>query len=112
MTTKSGVTSNIITEFRNCKNQDFEQNGYDAEIAIGAENLLCPDVENLQEKYMLRNGYDQRNDRTAISFEVIECNPSFTEGCKDPAEISKLLEHIFVTQYFVIENINFGNYED
>ena len=97
MTTKSGETSNEITEFKNCQEEDFLMNGYDAEIAIGVNKLLCPDVEDLKDKYKLHNGYDQRNDRTAISFEIIECNHNFTEECEQPDEISRLLDHIYIT---------------
>ena len=50
MTTKNGVTSNIITEFKNCKKDDFEMNGYDEDLsAIGVNKLLCPDVEHLKD---------------------------------------------------------------
>ena len=107
MTTKNGKTSNIITEFRNCKKEDFENNGYKNDMAIGASNLLCPDVGGLADKYKLRNGYDQRNDRTAISLEIISCNDQFTKGCKKPSEIRKLLDSIFITQYLVKGDINF-----
>ena len=78
MTTKNGKTSNVISEFKNCKQEDFHLNGYRNEIPIGIEKLLCPDVEHLKDDYKLRNGYDQRNDRTAISLEIISCNDKFT----------------------------------
>ena len=58
MTTKSGVTTNIIREFKNCEKDDFEMNGYKEEIAFGVNNLLCPDVESLKDKYKLNNGFD------------------------------------------------------
>ena len=109
MTTKNGKTSNVIREFKNCIKEDFENNGYKHDIAIGASKLLCPDVENLKDEYKLRNGFDQRNDRTAISLEIISCNDKFTEGCKKPSEISKLLESIYITQYLVIGDIDFEN---
>ena len=71
--------------------------------------MLCPDVESLVDKYKLRNGYDQINDRTAISLEIISCNDQFTKGCKDRAEIKKLLDTIFITQYLVSGDIDFEN---
>lgn len=109
MTTKNGKTSNLISEFKNCAKEDFEINGYTSEIAIGVDKLLCPDVEGLKDKYKLRNGYDQRNDRTAISLEIISCNSKFTEGCKKSTEIKKLLEYIYITQYMVSGDIDFDN---
>ena len=36
MTTKNGKTSNLITDFKNCAEEDFENNGYKRAIVIGA----------------------------------------------------------------------------
>lgn len=87
------------------------KNGFNSTISVGLHKLLCPDVEHLKDKYKLRNGYDERDDRTAISLEIIGCNHKFTEGCKEPEEIQRLLDYIYITQYFVIEDINFDNYD-
>ena len=36
MTTKNGKTSNLITDFKNCVEEDFENNGYKHAIVVGA----------------------------------------------------------------------------
>ena len=91
MTTKNLKTSSIIAEFKNCEKQDFERNGYVNEIEIGIDKLLCPDAEHLKEQYKLRNGYESRKDRTAISFQIIACNSEMTEACKKDEDIKEFL---------------------
>ena len=35
-----------------------------------------------------------------------------TEGCKKDKDIKKFLENVYVTQYFIIEDIDFQNQEN
>ena len=64
----------MIAEFKNCEKSDFVNNGYEDSISYDVSNLLCPDVEILQDNYTLRNKYENRLDRAGVSIDIISCN--------------------------------------
>ena len=71
------------------------------------EALICPDVESYGAKYRLHNGYKTKIERVSVSLEVITCNDEFTQGCKSNEDIKLLLDNLVITQYHVMEGIDF-----
>ena len=111
METKDSKTVSHLSEFRKCREEDFVSNGFERKVELGLEKLLCPDTESLGNSYKLKNLYSHKIERTAISYEIITCNDKFTEGCKRPSEIRKLLDQIFITQYLLTGDLDFENYK-
>ena len=79
--TNGGKSSNIVQEMRPCTLEDFTNNGYNQEIPIRVDKLICPDLEKLGADYRLFNGYKSKKARVAFSIEIIACNNDFTEDC-------------------------------
>ena len=71
--------------------------------------FLCPDVEALGAAFKLKNLYAHKIERTAVSYEIIACNPAYSENCASPNDIKAILDSLFFTQYFVMEGIDFQN---
>ena len=67
MTSVNGTTTYQISEFKVCSKEDFQKNGLE-KITFDPTKFLCPDTEYLKDNYKLRNGYEQKKDRTAISY--------------------------------------------
>ena len=74
---------------------------------MGINKLLCPEVKALGTAYKLKNLYAHKVARTAISYEIISCNPVYTEDCASQKDIRAILDNLFFTQYFVMEGIDF-----
>ena len=47
----------VTTDFRTCVEKDFRDNGFHDEIPTEPNKYLCPDTENVEEFYNLKNGY-------------------------------------------------------
>lgn len=94
---------------RPCTLEDFTNNGYARPEDVAVEKLICPDGEKLGNKYRLKNGYKSKLDRVAMAVEIIACNDEFTKGCRPKKDIQLLLDNLVVTQYHVMEGIDFQN---
>ena len=94
---------------RPCTLEDFTNNGYTRPMETAVEKLICPDTESYGADYRLNNGYDSKKNRVAIALEVISCNDDFTKGCKSKKDIELLLDNLVITQYHVMEGIDFQN---
>ena len=70
---------------------------------------LCPETEKLTEFYKLKNKYGNRTELYSFSLEVIKCtsDPISPTKCKDDTEIGPFLEHVIMTQYYLMESTNF-----
>ena len=68
---------------------------------------MCPDTDFLKDNYKLRNGYEQKNNRIATSYQIIVCNSKMVDNCKNESDIKKFLEQTYITQYFVEEALDF-----
>lgn len=67
MTSVNGSTTYQIAEFKVCSREDFIKNGLDKDT-IEPSRYLCPETDYLKENYKLRNGYEQKRDRIAVSY--------------------------------------------
>ena len=89
---------------------DFRNNGFERELEIDLQALLCPDVEWMQWRYKLKNGYSSSRDRTSFSIDITTCNTlQVKRGCKSDKDIERLLNSLVFTSYFVMEGIDFEN---
>ena len=45
------------------------QNGFNPDnVPSGIDGLICPDSNLFKDKYMVRNGYENNDDRTRMSY--------------------------------------------
>ena len=51
-------------------------NGYkkEEEMLDQIDNYFCPDIENINEFYKLKNGYANFDERISMNLEIIMCN--------------------------------------
>ena len=56
----NGKKKTIMVNFRRCKKQDFFDNGYDKEINLNMNNLICPDTSWLGDDYDVFNSYSDK----------------------------------------------------
>jgi hypothetical protein len=64
---------------------------------LGLEKLLCPETEQLGNKYRLKNLYPHKIERVSVSFEIIACNKEFTDDCAAEEDIAAILDHLIFT---------------
>lgn len=70
---------------------------------------ICPDIEAMKDFWILRNGYTNMTERQSFNMQVALCNQTNDASCRDPADISFLLDKLFFTIYVVEDNVQFGD---
>jgi len=55
----------------------------------------------------MKNSYSHVDERLSFSLEVITCNSDVHGDCAAEEDIIELVEKVILTQYFLIETINY-----
>ena len=100
-----------IKEFRNCRVEDFEQNGIQVDERFKSLLVyrLCPDVDEAYNYYRVMNSYSNTTHRESFSVELWKCNSNINTNCKSDDEIQDFLRSFYFTFYTVYEKIQFSN---
>ena len=65
-------------------------------------------MEGIGDKLKVKNKYDNKNDRISFEIIAIKCNPNIDidKQCKEPIEITKVLDNLYMTVYYVDDFVN------
>ena len=55
------------------------------------------------------NSYTNYTDRQSFAVEILKCNLDKNPNCRSDAEITKVLDLIYFTYYYLGESIQFAN---
>ena len=90
----------IYKPFKNCELSDFTDKGFPADDTFKStvNSLLCLDLSQNPEQFMVEGKYTNSSYRQSFSIEISVCNQSLS-NCKPEAEIQRFLSAYYFTLY-------------
>jgi hypothetical protein len=90
----------IYKTFKNCDLADFTDKGFPVDGSFKAKvpSLLCPDLSEKPEQFMVEGKYTNSSFRQSFSIEVSVCNQTQSH-CKNETEIQRFLSGYYFTLY-------------
>lgn len=95
---KGKLDLNNYQTMRNCRQEDFERRNFNAS-AISLSSLICPDVSDNYEKYVVENGYTNKELRKSFSIEAYACMKEYNPKCKSREEVEMFLSTFYFNLY-------------
>ena len=99
---------------RVCTVEDFTKRNFivNENFAYSINKRLCPDIPKEVDHYHIKNLYQDKNERTSFSIQILKCKNSKTLLCKDDSLIERLFHTFLFNQQVLVGQIYFHSFTD
>ena len=91
-----------IYPMRVCTQQDFIQRNFivNKNFAESVKYRLCPDISEDDENFIIKNLYQDKNERSSFSIQILKCSNSNTHSHAHTCASDTVIQQVFDTLMF------------